>query len=131
MAKDFDWLPVETVHCLDVVGANIGHCIIVENSESGGLEVVIVCRFLGCSVVVAVGAVSRSSPTQDFHCFFVEHLDGSVSQLLDAFCNAFGNALIIAVGLGCRSEDEHLEVEDDSPEGCRIRHILWVGLLGW
>ena len=78
MAKGFDWLVVETVHHLNIVGTNICHCIIVTHTGSSEAEVIIVCRFLGGSVVIAVGVVSRSSPTQDFHGFFVELLNGSI-----------------------------------------------------
>ena len=131
MAEGFDRLLVEAVHRMDVVGANICHCVFVEHSGSGGSEIAIVCRFLYRSVVVAVGAVDRSSPTRDFHCFFVEHLDGSVSQLLDAFHNALGNTPIVKVGLGGKSKDEHFEVEKKLPEGCRVRQALWIGFWGW
>ena len=47
------------------------------------------------------------------------------------FCNAFGNTLLIAIDLGDGSKDEHFfEVEEEPPEGYRVREALWVGLLG-
>ena len=46
------------------------------------------------------------------------------------FCNAFGNTLLIAIDLGDGSKDEHFfEVEEEPPEGYRVREALWVGLL--
>ena len=79
MAKGFDRLVVETVHCLYAVGPNIGHCIIVAHPGSGGSEVIIVYRFLGCSVVVAVGAFIGRSPTGDAHSFLIKPLDQAIS----------------------------------------------------
>ena len=44
--------------------------------------------------------------------------------------NAFRNTLLVAVNLGGGSKDEHFEVEEEPPEGGRVREALWFRLLG-
>lgn len=127
MIKGRNFWVIEAVDRRDVMTANIGHSVIVTNSRGGGSEIVIICSLLCCSVVVAGWAVVGGTPTGDSHSFFVKLLYRSIPEPLDSFSNTFGDTLFVTVSLGCRSKDQHLEMEEKPPEGGGVSEALTVG----
>ena len=66
---------------------------------------------------------------ETFIVFFVEGLDGAISEGSNVISNAFDNTFVIVVHLGSGSEDEYFDVEDEPPKWGRICCAFEGGLL--